>query len=60
MKLDTEKYIPMLDEFDMTDEGRIECIEIIWNMMCRFVEIGHGMDTHTLAEKARERDRRKS
>jgi len=58
LTLDVEQYIHQFKDFVMTEEEKIEVLNDLWNIMCRFVEIGFGMDSHTLACEQRERDSR--
>ena len=43
MKPDYDKYIPMLDEYDMTHEQKIEFIDTLWNVMQSFVDRAFGI-----------------
>ena len=43
MKPDYNKYIPMLDEYDMTHEQKIEFINTLWNVMQSFVDRAFGI-----------------
>ena len=37
---DPEKYVDELSDFDLTEEQKIELLEIIWSIMRTFVELG--------------------
>ncbi|MDB2437132.1 hypothetical protein N9W89_00315 [Hellea sp.] len=58
LTLDVEKYLHQFKDFVMTEDEKLEVLNDLWNIMCRFVEIGFGMDSHTLACEQRERDSR--
>ena len=49
MTLDVEKYLHQFKDFVMTEEEKIEVLNQLWNIMCRFVELGFGMDSQSLA-----------
>jgi len=49
MTLDVEKYLHRFKDFVMTEEEKIEVLNHLWNIMCRFVELGFGMDSHSIA-----------
>jgi hypothetical protein len=50
--LDFEKYLPYLDEFDISKEQKIELLKTLWNMMGTFVDIGWGVDSAQNASPA--------
>ncbi len=43
MRPDYDKYIPMLDEYDMTHQQKIEFIDALWNVMQSFVDRAFGV-----------------
>ncbi|MGN7437535.1 MAG: hypothetical protein ACTHOO_02785 [Alcanivorax sp.] len=43
MRPDYDKYIPMLDEYDMTHQQKIEFIDALWNVMQSFVDHAFGV-----------------
>lgn len=45
LKLDPEEYRSYLEEFDMTQEQQNELLEVLWNIMRTFVDIGWGLDS---------------
>lgn len=45
MKPDIEKYRKYVDHFDISEEHKIELINIIWNMMENFVDRAFGADS---------------
>jgi len=49
MTLDVEKYLHQFKDFAMTEEEKVEVLNQLWNIMCRFVELGFGMDSHSIA-----------
>lgn len=44
MEPDIEKYLPELDEFDMTREKKEEYIRELWKIMQHFVDQAFGLD----------------
>lgn len=44
--LDVEKYIGQLDCYDMTEQEKNDLLYALWDIMCRFVELGFGLDSH--------------
>ena len=44
LQLDLEKYLPELDQFDITDAQKVELLKTLWNIMRGFVEMGYGID----------------
>lgn len=46
---DIDAFIGDFDDFDMTEDEKREVLYALWEIMCRFVEIGHGLDSHSLA-----------
>lgn len=43
MTPDIEKYLPMLDEFDITKEQKIQLIYDLWHIMENFVDYAFGL-----------------
>lgn len=48
MTLDVEKYLHQFKDFVMTEEEKVEVLNQLWNIMCRFVELGFGLDSHSI------------
>lgn len=44
LKLDAEKYLPYVEEFDITDTQKIELLGTLWNIMSAFVDLGWDVD----------------
>ncbi len=44
MQPDIDKYMPMLDEFDLTHEQKIELIHTLWGIMTGFKDKAFGLD----------------
>lgn len=44
LPLDVKKYQHHMEEFDLTEEQRIELLQTIWSIMAAFVDIGFGVD----------------
>ena len=40
-----EEWLPHVEEFDISDEKKIELLQMLWNIMGAFVDIGWGIDT---------------
>lgn len=40
LELDTSKYLPDVEDFDMTEAQKIELLETLWEIMRAFVELG--------------------
>ncbi len=49
LKLDIEKYIDQFSEFDLTEEQKVDVLKALWQIMSRFVEMGFGLDSVSLA-----------
>ena len=47
---DVEKYLAQVKDFDMTEEEKRELLAILWDIMCRFVELGFGLDSISMLE----------
>jgi hypothetical protein len=47
LSIDVEEYLHHFKDFVMTEDEKLEVLNDLWNIMCRFVEIGFGMDSHT-------------
>lgn len=48
MTLDVEEYLHQFKDFVMTEEEKIIVLEALWSIMCDFVLLGFGMDSHNL------------
>lgn len=44
LELDPAKYLPMMEEFDMTEAQKIEMLQTLWEIIRAFVDIGFRMD----------------
>lgn len=44
-KLDVEEYLHYVDDFDLTEERKVELLETLWSIMYAFVQMGHGVDS---------------
>jgi hypothetical protein len=45
LQLDPEEYRECLKDFDLTEAQQNELLEVLWNIMRTFVEIGFGLDS---------------
>ncbi|PHS22813.1 MAG: hypothetical protein COA84_12100 [Robiginitomaculum sp.] len=45
LELDIEKYLGDIDEFDMTEEQKIELLQTLWDIMGQFVAMGFDIET---------------
>jgi hypothetical protein len=45
LELNIEEYLSDFDEFDMTEEQKIELLQTLWNMMSQFVALGFELET---------------
>ena len=54
LALDTDRYLPELEEFDITEDQKIEMLQTLWSLMRAFVDIGWGVDSihHVLPDLA--------
>ncbi len=53
--LDVEKYIGQLDCYDMTEQEKNDLLYALWDIMCRFVELGFGLDSHSNIEDKKDK-----
>jgi hypothetical protein len=44
LPLDVKKYQSHLEDFDMTEEQKLELLETLWSIMAAFVDLGFGID----------------
>jgi hypothetical protein len=42
---DATKYMAHVEEFDMTDEQKVEFLRTLWSIMAAFVNLGFGVDS---------------
>ena len=49
MSFDVENFLHHFDGTDISEEEKVEVLNALWQIMCRFVELGFGMDSHSLA-----------
>ncbi|MEM1086968.1 MAG: hypothetical protein AAGH90_04510 [Pseudomonadota bacterium] len=50
IELDLEKYLEAFEGMDLTPDQEAEILKALWEIMCRFVELGWGLTPSTLAE----------
>lgn len=55
---DPNEYLHHLDGLDMTEEKKLEYVELIWNIMSEFVAYGWGVHPIQQAMEARARDKK--
>lgn len=48
--LDVEKYIGQLDCYDMSEQEKNDLLYALWDIMCRFVELGFGVNSYPVDE----------
>ena len=51
---DLDVFMGDFDDFDMTEDEKREVLHALFEIMCRFVEIGFGLDSHSIALKDRQ------
>jgi len=51
LELDIGKYLPQFDCYDMSEKEKIDCLEALWELMCRFVEMGFNSYDEELPKK---------
>jgi hypothetical protein len=44
LPLDVNKYRSHVEDFDLTEEQKIELLETLWSIMTAFVDLGFGVD----------------
>lgn len=44
LELDVAKYLPEMEGFDMTEAQKIEMLQVLWEIMRAFVELGFTTD----------------
>lgn len=44
LELDPAKYLPMMEEFDMTEAQKIEMLQTLWQIIHAFVDLGFRTD----------------
>lgn len=42
---DAERYLPLIDEMEITEEQKREFLGTLWNIMVAFVDLGFGVDS---------------
>lgn len=45
MQPDINKFLPMLDDFDLSDEHKINLINDLWNILSGFKDIAFGLNS---------------
>ncbi len=48
--IDVRKFLPDLDELEISEEEKIEFLYILADIMCRFVDLGFGEDAATIVQ----------
>ncbi|GJL93844.1 MAG: hypothetical protein DHS20C05_02490 [Hyphococcus sp.] len=48
--IDVRKFLPDLDELEISEEEKIEFLYILADIMCRFVDLGFGEDATTIVQ----------
>lgn len=43
IQLDASKYLPDMEEFDLTEAQKVELLEALWGVMRSFVELGFSL-----------------
>ncbi|MHB1098538.1 MAG: hypothetical protein ACYCZR_03175 [Burkholderiales bacterium] len=43
IQLDASKYLPEMEEFEMTEAQKVEMLEALWGIMRSFVELGFSL-----------------
>ena len=56
MPLDINKYRPLLDEFDLTDEQKIAMIEALWSVAEAVADLAYGVHSTQLIKIANDND----
>lgn len=46
--LDPSRYLPMLDDFEISEEEKHKFLEALWSIMTSFVDLGFGVDSVSL------------
>lgn len=52
LPLDLKKYQSQVEDFDLTEEQRIELLQTLWGIMTVFVDLGFGVDAVQLLRKS--------
>lgn len=45
LAFDKEKYLPELEDTDLTEEQKIEMLQALWSIMEAFVDLGFGVNS---------------
>lgn len=45
LPLDVNKYLPYVEDFDMSEEKKAEFLHTLWSIMSAFVDLGWGVDS---------------
>lgn len=45
LPLDVKKYQRHVEDFDLTEEQKVELLETLWSIMAAFVDLGFGRDS---------------
>lgn len=45
LELDVEKYLPYVENFDITEEQKVEYLRTLWSIMSAFVDLGWDVDS---------------
>lgn len=49
LALDHSKYLPDLDGMGVSEDGKRELLEVLWDIMRMFVELGYSVDVREQA-----------
>lgn len=60
LSLDIKKYQSHVEDFDLTEEQKIELLQTLWTIMETFVDIGFGVDAVQLLFHYNETNSKKS
>ena len=52
LRLDLDKYLPTLDDVDLTEDQKAEILQALWNIMRTMAEIGWGVSHLQLFSEA--------
>jgi hypothetical protein len=45
LQLDVQDYLPGMDDFDMSEERKVEFLHTLWEIMSALVDLGWGVDS---------------
>jgi hypothetical protein len=44
LELDVEKYLPYVEDSDVSDTQKVELLRVLWSIMSAFVDLGWDVD----------------